>query len=140
MHRNAQQRQNGVLWELQGLLAAMFLFAGGVKLIAPIDVLAGMSPFPGEFIKVIGVCEVLGALGLVLPWMLGIRRELTPLAAAGLAIIMAGATVSTLVTGGGALALFNVLIGVLAARVAYGRRDVLGEVRITALRRLPAAA
>lgn len=140
MDRQVQRRQNGVLWDVQGLLAAMFLFAGGVKLIAPVDVLAVMSPFPGEFIKLIGVCEVLGALGLVLPWMLGIRRELTPLAAAGLAIIMAGATVSTLAIGGGALALVNVLLGVLAARVAYGRRDALGGLRVATSRRLPASA
>src|SRR4051794_14130625 len=107
MHRNAQRRNVG-LWVVQGLLTALFLFAGGMKLITPTEVLSLMSPFPGEFIKVIGACEVLGALGLVLPWALGIRRELTPLAAAGLVIIMIGATVSTVTIGGGALALVDV--------------------------------
>jgi hypothetical protein len=128
------------LWVVQGLLAALFLFAGGMKLITPTEVLSLTSPFPGEFIKFIGACEVLGVLGLVLPWALGIRRELTPLAAAGLAIIMVGATVSTLTIGGGVLALVDVVIGVLAATVVYGRREALSVLCPTALRLQPAAA
>ena len=125
---------------VQGLLAALFLFAGGMKLITPTEVLSLMSPFPGEFISFIGACEVLGALGLILPWALGIRRELTPLAAAGLVIIMIGATVSTLAIGGGVLALVDVVIGVLAATVVYGRREALSGLRPTAPRLQPAAA
>lgn len=116
--------RNRALWIVQGLLAAVFLFAGAMKLITPIAVLSLMSPFPGEFIRFIGICEVLGAFGLILPWALGVRRELTPLAAAGLVIIMVGATVSTLAIGGGVLALIDVVIGVLAALVAYGRRPL----------------
>lgn len=139
MHRNSQRR-NVALWVVQGLLAALFLFAGGMKLITPVEALSVMSPFPGEFIKFIGACEVLGALGLVLPWALGIRRELTPLAASGLAIIMAGATVSTLAIGGGALALADVAIGVLSVTVVYGRREALSVLRPTAPRLQPAAA
>ena len=140
MHRNSQRRRNVALWVVQGLLAALFLVAGGMKLITPTEVLSLMSPFPGAFIKVIGACEVLGALGLVLPWALGIRRALTPLAAAGLAIIMVGATVSTLAIGGGVLALADVVIGVLAAAVVHGRREALGVRRPTAPRLRPAAA
>jgi hypothetical protein len=132
--------RNRALWIVQGLLAALFLFAGGMKLITPIEVLAVMSPFPGEFIKFIGVCEVLGAVGLILPYALRIRRELTPLAAAGLAIIMVGATVSTLAIGGGVLALVDVVIGVLAATVVHGRREALSVLRPTAPRMQPAAA
>ena len=138
MHRNSQRRRNVTMWVVQGLLAALFLFAGGMKLITPTEVLSLMSPFPGEFIKVIGACEVLGALGLILPWALGIRRELTPLAAAGLVIIMIGATVSTLAIGGGVLALVDVVIGVLAATVVYGRREALSGLRPTAPRLQPA--
>ena len=140
MHRNSQRQRNVALWVVQGVLAALFLFAGGMKLITPTEVLSVMSPFPGEFIKFIGACEVLGALGLILPWVLGIRRELTPLAAAGLVIIMAGATVSTLAIGGGVLALVDVAIGVLAATVVYGRRGTPSGLRSTALRLQPAAA
>jgi hypothetical protein len=139
MHRSLQRRNVG-LWVVQGLLTAVFLFAGGMKLITPTEALSLMSPFPGEFITFIGACEVLGALGLVLPWALDIRRELTPLAAAGLAIIMVGATASTLAIGGGALALVDVVIGVLAASVVYGRREVLSGLRLPAPRLQPAAA
>src|SRR5829696_4430490 len=124
--------RNRALWIVQGLLAALFLFAGGMKLITPVAVLAVMSPFPGEFIRFIGICEVLGAFGLILPWTLSIRRELTPLAAAGLAIIMVGATVSTLAIGGGVLALIDVVIGVLATSIVYGRRETFDALRPTA--------
>ena len=132
--------RNRALWIVQGVLAALFLFAGGMKLITPVEVLAVMSPFPGEFIRFIGACEVLGALGLVLPWALGIRRELTPLAAAGLVIIMIGATGSTLAIGGGVLALVDVVIGVLAAMAVYSRREALRVLRPTAPRLAAAAA
>jgi hypothetical protein len=140
MHRNHDHLRNVGLWVVQGVLAALFLFAGGMKLITPVEVLSVMSPFPGEFIRFIGACEVLGALGLVLPWALGIRCELTPLAAAGLVIIMIGATVSTLAIGGGVLALVDVVIGVLAATAVYGRREALRALRPMAPRLQPAAA
>ena len=117
--------RNRALWIVQGLLAALFLFAGGMKLSTPVEVLSAMSPFPGEFIRFIGVCEVLGAVGLILPYALRILPGLTALAAAGLVVIMVGATVSTLAIGGGLLALPTLLLGLLAALVAYGRRSAL---------------
>jgi hypothetical protein len=115
--------RNRVLWIVQGLLAALFLFAGGMKLLTPIEALSMMSPFPGEFIRFIGICEVLGAVGLILPYALRILPGLTALAAAGLVVIMLGATVTTLAIGGGLLALPTLLFGLLAALVAYGRRS-----------------
>ena len=114
--------RNRALWIVQGLLAASFLFAGGMKLITPIAVLSVMSPFPGEFIRFIGICEVLGAVGLILPYALRILPGLTALAAAGLVVIMVGATVTTLAIGGGVLAAPTVVLGLLASVVAYGRR------------------
>jgi DoxX-like family len=109
------------LWIVQGLLAALFLFAGGVKLVLPLEKLAGPIALPGWFLRFIGVAEVLGALGLILPGLLRIRPGLTPLAAAGLVIIMIGATVITLVSGDILPALASVVVGLLAAFVAYGR-------------------
>src|SRR5437870_4876205 len=88
---------NAALWIVQGLLAAVFLFAGGTKLVLPLDQLTGPVALPGLLLRFIGVCEVLGALGLILPGVLRIRPGLTPLAATGLVIIMIGATVITLV-------------------------------------------
>ena len=114
--------RNRVLWIVQGLLAALFLFAGGMKLITPVEVLSVMSPFSGEFIRFIGICEVLGAVGLILPYALRILPGLTAVAAAGLVVIMVGATVTTLVIGGGALAVPALVLALLAAFVAHGRR------------------
>src|SRR5467141_1446883 len=114
-------RKNGVLWIVQGLLAALFLFEGGMKLVLPIEAMAGPSGLPGPFLRFIGVAEVLGAVGLILPGLLRIRPGLTPLAAAGLAIITVGATVVTLMIGGGATALFPLMVALLSAFVAYSR-------------------
>ena len=112
---------NIALWIAQGLLAAVFLFAGGMKLVLPIEEMTKQMPLPGLFLRFIAVCELLGAIGVILPWLLRIRPGLTPLAAAGLVIIMIGATVTTLMTAGVAVALFPLVVGILAAFVAYGR-------------------
>lgn len=112
---------NAILWVVQVLLAALYLFAGGTKLVLPAEQLVGPVALPVLFVRFIGVCEVLGALGLVLPSWLRIRPGLTPLAAAGLVIIMCGATVLTAVGMGPASALIPAAAGVLAAFVAYGR-------------------
>ena len=109
------------LWIVQGLLAALFLFAGGAKLVMSLDQMAGPVALPEWFLRFIGVAEVLGALGLILPGLLRIRPGLTPLAAAGLVIIMMGATVIGLVGGMVVVALMNVVVALLAAFVAYGR-------------------
>lgn len=117
---------NIALWIIQILLALLFLFAGGTKLIMPIEELMKMgSPnqvvLPGWFIKFIGLAEVLGALGLVLPGLLRRREELTTLAALGLAIIMIGAVVVTIMGDGVAMAVTPLVVGLLCLFVAYGR-------------------
>jgi DoxX-like family len=109
------------LWTVQGLLAALFLFAGGMKLVVPIAELTKQMPLPGLFVRFIGVAEVLGAMGLILPGLLRIWQALTPLAAAGLAIIMIGATVLTLADGQIAPALIPLVVGLLLAFVTYYR-------------------
>jgi len=117
---------NIVLWIIQVLLALLFLFAGGMKLILPIDVLTSMGPpnqvqLPGLFIRFIGVCEVLGALGLILPGLFRIKTRLTTLAAAGLMIIMIGAVAVSLKLGIGAALMKHAL----AAAKARGHGAVL---------------
>ena len=111
------------LWVIQGLLALLFLFAGGMKLILPVEEMTKQMPvpLPGLFLRFIAVAEVLGALGLILPGLLRIRLVLTPLAAAGLVIIMIGATMVTLAGGAVGPALLPLVVGLLAAFVAYGR-------------------
>ena len=112
---------NVLLWVVQGLLAALFLFAGGMKLVLPLEAMAGPIALPGLFMRFIGVAEVAGALGLVLPSLLRIQPRLTPVAAAGLVIIMIGATALTGAVGPVAMSAFPAVVGVLAGFVAYGR-------------------
>ena len=115
-------RKTGILlWTVQVLLAALFLLAGGMKLMSPIAALTQQVALPGPFLRFIGVAEVLGALGLVLPGLLHIRTDLTPLAAAGLVIIMAGAVGVTMATMGAGQAVVPGVVGVLATGVAVGR-------------------
>ena len=96
---------NIVLWIIQILLALLFLFAGGTKLVLPIETLQSMgSPnqilLPGWLMRFIGVCEVLGALGLILPGLLHKKPSLTPLAAVGLVILMIGAVAFSIAADG----------------------------------------
>jgi uncharacterized membrane protein YphA (DoxX/SURF4 family) len=112
---------NIALWIIQALLAALFLFAGGMKLIMPIEEMTQQIAMPGWFLRFIGTAELLGAIGLVLPWLLRIRPKLTPLAAMGLTIIMIGATVMTLSMGEILTALVPMVTGLFCVFVAYGR-------------------
>ena len=112
---------NIALWIVQALLAGIFLFAGGIKLVLPLENLEGPIPLPGLFLRFIGMCEVLGGIGVILPGLLRIRPGLTPLAAAGLVIIMVGATVVTLAGDDIVMAVIPVVVGILTAFVAYGR-------------------
>ena len=115
------RRANVTLWVVQVLLAVLFLFAGGVKLVSTAEQMSGPINLPLWFLRFIGVCEVCGGLGLVLPGLFGIKTGLTPLAAAGLVIIMVGATALTVVGMGAVLALPPLIVGVLAAWVAQAR-------------------
>jgi DoxX-like family len=115
------RKRHALLWTIQGVLAALFLFAGGMKLALPAAELTQQGPLPAAFLRFIGVAEVLGALGLILPGLLRIRPGLTPLAAAGLVLIMTGATVLTLVIGPATAAVFPLVVGLLAAYVVHGR-------------------
>jgi DoxX-like family len=108
------------LWIVQALLALLFLFAGVAKLVMPIEEMTRDIQIPGAFLRFIAVAEILGAFGLVLPPLLRIRPGLTPLAAAGLVIIMIGATGVSL-TLGVVMAVTPFVVGLLAAFVAYGR-------------------
>lgn len=111
-----------VLWAAQILLALGMISAGVIKLISADDMLTTYYPlFPALFIRFIGVCEILGAIGVVVPAALRIRPELTPLAAAGLAIIMGGAVISTIAMGAASMIATPLALFLLAVFVAYGR-------------------
>ena len=113
---------NVALWIVQALLAALFVFSGVMKFLMPIEEMTKQMPgMPGWFLHFIGVAEILGGLGLVLPGLFRVRTGLTPLAAAGLVIIMIGATVISAMIGPLPMAALPLVVGVLAAFVAYGR-------------------
>ena len=110
------------LWTVQGLLALFFALASGApKLFLPQEMLAMPIPLSDPFVKFIGVCEVLGALGLVLPGLLRIRRGVTSLAALGLVALTLCAMVYQLMARQPESGVFAVGMGLLAAFVAYGR-------------------
>ena len=121
-------RNNKVLWTLQILLAALYLFAGGLKLVAAPDQLraASTDPIPSAnmmiFLRMIGGFEVLGAAGLILPGLTGIKRHLTSVAAGCLAFIMAGAVVVSIAQLGVTAAIMPFVAGILDLVVMFGRR------------------
>jgi len=122
-------KTNVTLWVVQGLLAALFLFAGVMKLVLPIEAMAGPVALPGLFIRFIGVCETLGAIGLILPGLLRIHAELTPVAAAGLVIIMIGAAAVTVMGGSTAGAVVPVIVGLLVLAAAAPLPTAAGQAR-----------
>ena len=115
------RKMSVVLWILQGLLAALFMFAGVMKFVMPIEEMTKQIVLPGWFLHFIGAAEILGAIGLILPGILRIRVELTALAAAGLAIITFGATWITLKGGQGTIAIMPLIVALLSTFVAYSR-------------------
>ena len=117
---------NIALWIIQVLLAVEFLFGGATKVFLSTETLMKMSSpnavhVPIMFLRFIGVCELLGALGLLLPGIFRIKQGLTPLAAAGLTIITIGATVITTMGDGVGLAMIPFVTALLCAFVVYGR-------------------
>ena len=121
-------RNNKILWTLQILLAALYLFAGGFKLFASPEQMVPSpdAPVPSAnmvaFLKMIGGFEVLGAAGLILPGLTGIKRHLTSVAAGCLAFIMLGAVVVSFAQIGVTAAIMPLVVGVLDLVVMFGRR------------------
>lgn len=116
---------NLVLWALQVLLAVAFAASGATKLTQPRETLAERAPYVEDFsdraITLIGVAEVLAAIGLILPGLTGILPVLIPLAALGLVAVMAGAAMVHLRRGERHMLPINAVLLVLAAIVAWGR-------------------
>ena len=116
---------NIALWIVQGLLAALFLMAGITKSTQPREKLAKQMPWVEDFstpvLRLIGVSELAAALGLVLPAATGIATVLTPLAASGLVVIMLAAMVVHARRKEPQGIVFNVVLLIAAAFVAWGR-------------------
>jgi uncharacterized membrane protein YphA (DoxX/SURF4 family) len=125
MSTSSAMTANRLLWTAQTLSALLFLFAGSMKFIMPAEKMQqGPIILPIAFLHFIGVCECLGALGLLLPGLTRIRTYLTPLAAAGLTIIMIGATTVSVMSMGAVAGIFPAVVGVVTAWIAYGRTRI----------------
>ncbi len=118
---------NVLLWVLQGLLGAMMLMAGGMKVAQGKDKLLGdprmawVEDFSDSTIRTIGLLEVAAAVGLVLPWALDIAPVLTPLAALGVLALMIGAMLTHRRRGEMQSVIMNVAIAVIALVIVVGR-------------------
>src|SRR5215471_11531638 len=111
------------LWSLQGVLALVFLMAGAMKVLSPAEIMEAQSPLPLALLRFVGLCEIAGAIGLILPGVLRIQPRLTPLAAACLAVLMVCATILTpvLMAPDPVMMLVPASVGAFAAFVAYAR-------------------
>lgn len=110
------------VWILSGLLALFFIFAGVTKLVMSADDLtANAEGVPVILLRIAGVAEILGAIGLIVPALTRIRPQLTPLAAAGLVVVMIGATITNIIIGEWAIMVQTFVVGVLCAFVAWAR-------------------
>ena len=117
---------NTFLWIIQGMLAAVFMMTGIMKLVQKKEAMADKMGFVEDFsqkqVTGIGVLELMGAMGVILPWATGILPWLTPLAAVGLAMTMVGAFLThlrrkELVPMG----IMNIVLFSMALFIAYGR-------------------
>ena len=130
---NAMNMSNLVLWGVQGFLALFFLAAGAPKLIGRgLERWTGFSELPRPMVVFIGVTEVLGAAGLMLPMATGTLPWLTPLAAVGLALIVLMATGFHLRADERINALETGLWASIAAVIAIGRWDLVGATHASA--------
>jgi uncharacterized membrane protein YphA (DoxX/SURF4 family) len=121
--KRASRKLSASLWTLQALLALIFVMTGAMKLLMPVEMLEAQSPLPVIVSRFVGLCELAGALGLILPGLLRIRPILTSLAAAGLVVLMICATILTpiLISPDPVAMSLPATVGVVAAFVGYAR-------------------
>lgn len=123
--KNTSKRLNITLWIAQLILAAMFIMVGLWKTTTPIQALSASLPLAAEvpvaMVRFIGISELLGGIGLLLPGILRIKPILTPYAALGLATIMILAIFHHMMKGEWSAIGINLALGALAAFVAWGR-------------------
>ncbi|HKZ40168.1 MAG TPA: DoxX family protein [Candidatus Hodarchaeales archaeon] len=123
--QRGRSKLNIALWILQVLLALLYLNAGFLKTFRPIQEIAPqifwVTRLPEPLVRFIGICEILGAVGLILPAALKIRPQLATIAAAGLALIMLLANIHHIYYGDFFVLPMTVTLLSLAAFIAYGR-------------------
>ena len=114
-----------ILWTAQIILGGMFIMAGVMKSSQPIIDLSKSVPWtanvPLALVRFIGVSELLGGIGLILPALFRIKPILTPVAAIGILIIMVFAMLYHIINGETNVIGINVAFALLAAFIAWGR-------------------
>lgn len=123
--QSSRRGLNAALWTTQVVLAALFGMAGVMKSTTPLPelakTLAWAADVPGPLVRFIGAAELAGAIGLLLPALFRVRPGLTPLAGIGLSIVMVLAAGFHVMRGEFALVGMPIVLGALAAFVAWGR-------------------
>ncbi|MFD1141510.1 DoxX family protein [Larkinella insperata] len=114
-----------LLWAAQGILAASLFWAAGLKLFQPIEKLAALWPWAGQvpvsLVKLTGLVDLLGAVGLLAPTLLRVKPKLTAIAAIGIVILMACASVFHSIRGETSVIGVNLFFALIAAFIAWGR-------------------
>jgi putative oxidoreductase len=120
-----KKTMNVFLWIAQILISGSLLWAAYLKLIQPIKQLEMMWPWTGDiaptFVRLTGIIDLFGALGIILPSLLCFKPKLTPIAAIGIVLLMISASIFHICRGEGSQIGFNIVFALIAAFVAYGR-------------------
>jgi hypothetical protein len=115
---------NAVLWIVQALIAALMLMNAYLKIASPISELSALWKWTGEVpvvvVRLLGVVDLLGGLGIILPTLLKIKPRLAPLAALGIILLMISASVFHISRGESSVISFNIIVIGLAGFVAWG--------------------
>jgi uncharacterized membrane protein YphA (DoxX/SURF4 family) len=116
---------NIVIWVIQGILAIMFIISGVMKTTQPKEKLVQKLPWVKDFsiqtVRFIGISELLGAIGVIIPYLTGIYPILTPIAAIGISIIMISASIYHYGKKEYKEIAFNFVLFALAIITAYSR-------------------
>jgi hypothetical protein len=125
---NGSTQPNGMhfgLWVAQFLIGVPFVFFGGMKIVCPINVLSATMPWTGEvnetMVRLFGLIDVAGGLGLLLPGLTGIKPGLTKVAAIGCIILQVAAGAFHVIRGEAAMAPLNLIFLLLAIFILWGR-------------------
>jgi len=117
---------NIALWVVQVLLCTTLLWAASMKLFQPIAKLSAMWPWAGQvpdkLVKLTGVVDFLGGVGLVLPMLLNIKPRLTLFAAWGIIVLMILASAFHISRGESGLIMPNIIFVIMAAFIVWGRK------------------
>jgi putative oxidoreductase len=116
---------NITLWIVQGLTAALMLMSAFMKIATPIPELSAKWKWTGELpqqvVRMLGIVDLLGGIGIILPAILKIKPGLTPLAAVGVVLLMISATVFHISRGESSVIAFNIILMLFASFIAWGR-------------------